>query len=85
MNEADIPNKAGEAYMKLYHEEWRSSQIFVPKDPSIVAFRGFKGDYTVKIKQNQQELSEIRFKLEDDITFDCVSDLLGSLLCYSVL
>ena len=85
MNEADIPNKAGEAYMKLYHEEWRSSHIFVPTDPSTVTFRGFKGDYTVKIKQNQQELSVIQFKLEDDITFDCVSDLLGSLLCYSVL
>ena len=85
MKEDNLPNKAGQAYIKLYQEEWRSSQVLLPTDPTTLAFRGFKGDYTVKIKQKEQELSEIQFKLEDDVSFDCVSDLLGGLFCYSVI
>ena len=83
MKEDNTPNKAGEAYIKLYHDEWRSSQSVLPTDPSKAEFRGFRGEYEVKIIRGDQELSEIRFKLEDDISFECISDLLGGLFCDS--
>ena len=79
----NTPNKAGEAYVTLYQEEWRSSQTLIPTDNSRVEFRGFLGDYNVKIKRNNQELAEVQFRLDDDISFQCFSDLLDQVFCES--
>ena len=81
LNDAHSPNKAGQAYVKLYQEEWRSSQTLIPTDSSRVEFRGFLGDYIVKIKRGNQELAEVQFRLDDDISFDCISDLLDQVFC----
>ena len=68
------PNKAGEAWRHLYHSEWRSDQVFSPAHPTEAAFRGFKGGYKVRVKRQEQVLAELEFQLEDDKTFDCISD-----------
>ena len=83
LNDDNTPNKAGQAYIKLYQEEWRSSQTLIPTDNSNVEFRGFLGDYNVKIKKGNQELAEVQFRLDDDISFDCISDLFDQVFCES--
>ena len=82
LNEDNTPNKAGEAYVKLYQEEWRSSLTLTPIN-NRVEFRGFCGDYNVKIIKGDQQLTEIQFRLEDDISVDCIADLLGGVFCDS--
>ena len=78
---ADLtPNKAGLAYINLYHEEWRSSQLLVPDQQTEAAFRGFRGDYSINIKKNGEVLTAIEFPLDGDVSFECVSEL-GSLNC----
>ena len=81
--ETGSPNKAGEAYIKLYHEEWRSSQNIQPEDSDFVEFRGFLGDYSILINRNDQILADLQFNLEQDITFDCVFDpIIDKLNCF---
>lgn len=43
-------NKAGEAYIRLYHETFRTKAVIIPKlnkHGALVHFRGFQGEYTV--------------------------------------
>ena len=76
------PNKAGEAYVRLYQQEWRTKLAVTPQTSTTATFTGFQGQYQVNIKKNQQTLGELSFKLEGDIRFDCVRDIiLGSLDC----
>ena len=63
-DEANVPNKAGEAYMKLYNEEWRSTQTIQPTIDDIdtgVRFRGFLGDYKIQIKKDNRVWGTIQF------------------------
>ena len=81
--EAMIPNKAGEAYMRLYHEEWRSTGSFRPKEAEFAVFRGFIGEYRVKIMRNDQVLTDFTFDLRDDTAVDCMHDIiLDQLDCF---
>ena len=81
--EADnTPNKAGQAYINLYHQEWRSDQVLRPAQSNTAAFRGFRGGYEVRIKRGDQVLAEMEFTLEGDRTFDCVADIiLETIIC----
>ena len=74
------PNKAGLAYINLYHQHWRSSQSLVPDQTTEASFRGFRGDYSIRIKKDGEVLARIEFPLDGDVTFDCVSQL-NSLNC----
>ena len=77
-----VPNKAGEAYKKLYHQDWNSSQTLQPAQSSSTEFRAFMGDYNIKIKRNSEVLHEIQFNLDQDKMIDCVNDpVLNSLVC----
>ena len=83
LDDDDNPNKAGEAYIKLYQEEWRTSQelAVAVSQSAPVSFSGFRGDYTVRISgQDGTEINNIKFTLDENISFKCVNDL-ASLNC----
>jgi len=67
-----LPNKAGEAYMKLYHEEWRSSAVVVPSSSDVETFRGFEGDYRITMKKNGDIVADFTFPLVGDSSMECV-------------
>ena len=76
------PNKAGEAYIKLYQEEWRTSQeLAVSQSTAAASFSGFRGDYTVRIMRDGTEIKNLRFTLEENISFKCVLNGSASLNC----
>ena len=78
----NTPNKAGQAYINLYHHQWRSDQVLGPTQSNSAGFRGFHGGYTVRIKRGDQVLADLEFTLEGDRTFDCVADLiLETIIC----
>ena len=70
------PNKAGQAYIQLYQQEWRSSQdLAVSQSAAAASFSGFRGDYTVRvIGQDDVEINSIKFTLDEDISFKCVNN-----------
>ena len=49
-DKSDLPIKARESYQRLYHEEWRSSQV-IQATAEGNTFRGFLGDYSIKLLQ----------------------------------
>jgi len=67
-----LPNKAGEAYMKLYHEEWRSSAVVVPSSSNVETFRGFEGDYRIVMKKDGDILADFTIPLVGDSSLECV-------------
>ena len=69
----DVPNKAGEAYKRLYHQEWRSSQV-IQATAEGNTFRGFLGDYSIKILQGSVVLGEMEFTLDTDLEITCAGD-----------
>ena len=76
------PNKAGQAYINLYHQEWRSDLVVRPTLSDTVAFRGFQGQYEVRIKRDDLVLARLEFTLEGDRSFDCVADIiLDTIIC----
>ena len=72
----NCPNKAGQAYINLYHQEWRSDLVLRPAQSNTAAFRGFHGQYEVRIKRGDLVLASLDFTLQADTSFDCVADLL---------
>ena len=82
LNEStDLPNKAGNRYSELYHSVWRSNAN-LRVNPDGQHYRGFKGDYNMKISRNPEGiLSEINFTLEDDLEIYCDGDNNG-IVCY---
>jgi hypothetical protein len=46
-----LPHKAGEFYRRLYHEEWRSSQVIHQATTEGNTARRFLGDYSIKLLQ----------------------------------
>ena len=76
------PNKAGQAYVELYQQEWRTKLVLTPQTAAAATFRGFQGQYQVNIKKGQQTLGRFSFELEGDMSFECVRDIiLGTLDC----
>ena len=76
-----LPNKAGETYMKLIHEEWKTkfmTQIKNGKDHYDL--RGFMGDYTLKIMKESTILDEFEFKLDSDLDIFCIGEG-SSIIC----
>lgn len=69
------PNKAGEAYMKLYNEKWRSKETIQPHQSDYVIFRGFDGTYKIQIMENQNILTELDISLTEPMSVDCVKDI----------
>ena len=69
----DLPNKAGETYQRLYQEEWRSSQLIQAR-PEGITFRGFHGDYSIKLLQGSDVLTEAEFSLDGDLEITCSGD-----------
>ena len=74
--DGNFPNKAGEAYIKLYQDDWRTWEFMIPTNSSHIEFRGFHGDYNIKI-YNQDWIieSQFQFNLKDDIVIDCDKDM----------
>ena len=78
----DLPNKAGDKYQQLYHTDWRSNvNLKVIPDGGQQQFRGFKGDYNMKIVNSEGILSEIKFTLEDDLEIYC-DGVTNTVVCY---
>ena len=57
------PNAAGRAYHKLFKETWRTHETHNVVNHSPVHLRGFKGDYTINIKQNGHVIKSEQFTL----------------------
>ena len=78
---SETPNKAGDAYINLYHNDWRSSQTLQPTTAS--EFRGFMGDYNINIKKGGQTIETITFNLNQDTVIDCtlLDPLSNELIC----
>ncbi|XP_023333584.1 uncharacterized protein LOC111705317 isoform X1 [Eurytemora carolleeae] len=65
------PNKAGEAYIRLFHEEWRSNMV-VPGEQNQFDFRGFRGDYAISILSGDGVLvDDLRFTVDQDTELTC--------------
>ena len=68
-----LPNKAGDKYLQLYKEEWRSSQTCQGSSTGT-RFRGFLGDYSMKVLHGSEVLSELEFTLDEDLQIACSGD-----------
>ena len=76
---SDLPNKAGESYQRLYHEEWRSSQM-IQATTEGNGFRGFLGDYSLKLIKGSDVLVEMEFTLDADLEIIC-SGAASNVIC----
>ena len=75
--ETGQPNKAGEEYMRLYHEEWRSNNLLTPEEEGGFYYRGFMGNYTLRLLWRGEEVGKIEVKVDEDKDLVCMlnSDL----------
>ena len=70
-----LPNKAGEAYRKLIHEEWNTQKTFeISHNEVRYDLRGFMGDYNLQILQGATVVYELEFKLENNLEIFCISE-----------
>ena len=58
------PNAAGLAYQTLFKHTWRTHETRAIMDTNPTNLRGFKGDYTVVLKQGDVVISSQQFALE---------------------
>ena len=80
LDEENLPNNAGKAYVNLYHGEWRTNEINAI-DPQGLEVRGFKGDYTLELKRGEEVLDTLDFILNDDLEIECNGNDHLSLKC----
>ena len=72
VNPATIePNAAGQVYLRLYHQEWRTKEMLEGSNGNF-QFRGFKGAYNLKLREGNKLLKEWNMELEKDTT-SCVT------------
>ena len=67
------PNAAGDVFLRLFKKVWRKEVTLNVTDDSPVSIRGFKGDYTLNVKQNDVTLKTEMFTLGSsgvDVTID---------------
>ena len=70
-----LPNKAGETYRKLIHEEWNTQKTFeISHNEVRYDLRGFMGDYSLQILQGTIVVYELEFKLENNLEIFCISE-----------
>ena len=80
LDEDNLPNNAGKAYVNLYHGEWRTNEIKAI-DPQGLEIRGFKGDYTLELKKGELVLGTLDFNFNDDLEIECNGNNNSSLKC----
>lgn len=74
-----VPNKAGEAYINLYHNEWRTNLV-LPAEGTELNFRGFRGDYELAIIEGSTGNSyTYKFTVDEDTDVSC--DITGDFSC----
>ena len=71
-----LPNKAGETYARLYHQDWRSD-MSLQVDGGGANFRGFMGNYTVTILKGSTILTEFQFQLHTNTMIACEGGATG--------
>ena len=78
----NLPNKAGNTYKKLYHNEWKTKET-VQVNSNDNSLRGFMGDYNMKIINSNTAavIEEIEFKLEKDLDIYCEGDN-SNVICF---
>ena len=70
-----LPNKAGEAFRKLIHEDWNTQKTFeISHNEVRYDLRGFMGDYSLQILQGTTVVYELEFKLESNLDIFCISE-----------
>ena len=74
-DDTNLPNKAGEVYERLYHDEWRTNHLVPATLQMTVTVRGFLGDYRIRIIQGSEVLSELEFTLDQDLEISCTGTL----------
>ena len=74
-DDTNLPNKAGEVYERLYHDEWRTNHLVPATLQMTVSVRGFLGDYRIRIIQGSEVLSELEFTLYQDLEISCTGTL----------
>jgi len=74
------PNVAGEAYLRLYNDQWRTTGLVTPTESSSVEIRGFKGDYTIQVRRGAEELAEVAVSLTEDMEVTCTYQA-GGMVC----
>lgn len=74
-DDTNLPNKAGEVYERLYHDEWRTNHLVPATLQMTVSVRGFLGDYRIRIIQGSEVLSELEFTLDQDLEISCTGTL----------
>jgi len=82
------PNKAGVEFIRLTQEEWRSSQLLSPsvnESPRMdrtekhqastsFAFRGFMGNYRLRLLDGSEELAALEMVVDDNVNLQCTLD-----------
>ena len=81
-DDTDLPNKAGEVYERLYHDEWRTNHLVPATLQMTVSVRGFLGDYRIRLIQGSEVLSELEFTLDQDLEISCTGTL-ANITCSS--
>ena len=82
LDENNLPNKAGEAHIRLFHEEWMTKMtIHADSNEDGYFFRGFMGDYNLKILRGSTIIGEIEFKLDNDMEILCVGEGSSTIIC----
>jgi len=72
--ETSEPNKAGLEYIRLVHQEWSSSQLLEPNSETgslNFKFRGFLGDYRLRLLRGNMVLGEVLTTLKEDTNLVC--------------
>ena len=81
-DDTDLPNKAGEVYERLYHDEWRTNHLVPATLQMTVSVRGFLGDYRIRLIQGSEVISELEFTLDQDLEISCTGTL-ANITCSS--
>lgn len=61
------PNAAGQAYLRLYHQEWRTKEVLESSNGNF-DFRGFMGTYNLKLWEDNKLLKDWNMDIEKDTT-----------------
>ena len=80
LDENNLPNNAGKAYVNLYHGEWRTNEIKAI-DPQGLEIRGFKGDYILELKDGEEVLYALEFNLNDNLEIECIGNDYSNYKC----
>jgi len=74
VDENSVPNLAGEAYRRLYHDEWRTNLVLDGSGDEF-NFRGFRGDYAMSILNGEGVLVDnFEFSVTEDTNVVCIND-----------